>query len=164
APARCAQAAPAMSFQPLPDWKGALISRLRSLSDVTALCPASRIVGTLPGAVVGKDAEAKAMPTYAIAVVKVPGGFGAEPTLPLRRPRLDLFCYGANPLAAMNLWRTVQAALEPPTRQGIAFTVAGCRVLDITCVADPAEAVDPETNWPFVQASYVLLVNEVAVA
>lgn len=148
----------------LPDWKGALISRLRALSDVTALCPATRIVGTLPGATVGKNAEAAAMPTFAIAVVKVPGGFGAEPTLPLRRPRLDLFCYGASGYEAMRLWRTVQAALEPPSRQGIAFTAAGCRVLDITCVSDPAEAVDPQTQWPFVQASYVLTINEVAVA
>lgn len=148
----------------LPDYVGAMIAHLRSLTVVTALCPATRIVGELPGATVGSGGEAKAMPTYAIAVVNVPGGFGSDLYVPLSRPRLDLFCYGKTGLEAVNLWRTVQAQLEPPTRRGCGFTAAGCRVLDVTCVMQPARQRDQETNWPYAQAGYILTINEVAVA
>lgn len=138
----------------VPDYIGAMIVRLRADTNVTALCPAERIT-----------AQRKNVPAKSSGVVlSKSGGAGSDPDVPLMWLRVDVKCYGANELAAVNIWRTVHHALEPATRHGIAYTAAGCRVMDTHLEAGPVELVDPDDDSPFVFAPYRVLINEVAVA
>ena len=140
-----------MSVTAYADYKGCVLSFLKSVTAITAIVSAANIRGNLQGLSPGG---------YAIAVVKT-GGFGRiDYGMPMRRSRLDLHIYGSTGLTAMTLWRTVAAALEP-TAGVNGFTAANCRIRDVTFESDPIEDVDG--TWDRIIAPIIVTWDEVPV-
>lgn len=136
-----------------PDFIGAVIARLRSITEVTALA-STRISGEL-------GADWDPMPRHAV-VVRRAGGTD-EQELDHAFPRLDVRCYGATEYEAGRLARIVKPALCP-TRAGgnrTGFTQGGCRVLDVAHEAGPISIREPETTWWFILHSFRFRISEI---
>jgi len=99
-----------------------------------------------------------AVPSQAI-VVRRAGGPGAD-DIGLHRSRLDVWCYGSNGREAVNLWRTVHAALCPQQPIVRGWTFDNCKVLDVEQDADPIPADDIDVGWSILIAPYMLLWRE----
>jgi hypothetical protein len=147
-----------MPIVPEPDFIGAVVGRLRSISDVTALT-STRISGQLQDDWFPGQTTAQ----HAVLVRRASGT--DEPELDHFHPRLDIRCYGANEYEAGRLARIVKPALCPTRASGnpTSFTQGGCRVIDVAYEAGPFGSQEPETKWWFVQASYRFRVSAVPV-
>lgn len=133
-----------------PDLIGALIARLRAVTEVTALT-STRISAALQ--------DAWNMPTHAV-LLRAVGGPPGDRQANILVTRLDVFCYGSTPLEAMRLWRLVDPALSPDQSVVSSFTqtVGGvrCRVYDIVPERLASSDVEPDTGWPRVSATYLV--------
>lgn len=160
-----------MAIVALPDVIGAIVARLRSFPEITAL------VGSAPGYTAAATTAEKsrprvsptlqsfwAMPTYAI-VVQGPVGRPAadDPDFGIHATRCDLHIYGPNPYSAMALWRIVEPALCPLPPTSRSFVQAGVRFGDVAREGGPTALVEPQTLFPKVVATYVFLTSGVAV-
>lgn len=135
---------------PTPDYKAALLVWLATRSPVTSVVPAANIRGKIP---------ASATSGRFITAVKS-GGPGPHPYVPLSTARLDLRCYGSSEFDAMLIWRTVNAEINPPSRQFPTFVAAGCLVTNISVNAAPMELDD--AGWPFVMTPILVQHSEAA--
>lgn len=138
-----------------PDFIGAVIGRLRSISEITALT-STRISGQLGG-------DWDPMPRHAVLVRRAGGT--DDPDVDHFLPRVDIRCYGSNEYEAGRLARIVKPALCP-TRASLrptAFTQGNCRVLDVAYEAGPFGSQEPETKWWFVLATYRFRISEIPV-
>jgi hypothetical protein len=150
-----------MSVLAVPDVLKSLLSYLASVSEVAA------IVSTAAGwqdkrtgqtRISGALGSMWVVPSQAI-VIRRAGGPGAD-DIGLHRSRLDVWCYGSNGREAVNLWRTVHAALCPQQPISRGWTFDACRVLDVSQDADPIPADDTDTDWAILVTPYVLLWRE----
>jgi hypothetical protein len=130
----------------LPDLAGAIVAHLRASSAIADLA------GTKISA---RRQEAWGLPAYAVLVENGRGGVG-ELAGGLQKERVDLTCYGPDDRTAHLLWRTVHYYLLPPIGSGRAtgFTAAQTAILTIEQEGGPLRLVDPDTGWPYTQASY----------
>lgn len=96
------------------------------------------------------EGEDKLMPRACILVRPAGGGaMSARDFLPLIDSRLDLICYGSTRLQAENIAREVAAALKD--LRGSSWEGIPVRWARVS--AQPASAIDPNTNWPFALVS-----------
>lgn len=141
-----------------PDFIGAVIARLRSISEVTALT-STRISG---------QTQVDWFPDKTVArhaiVVRRAGGTD-EPDIDHFLPRVDVRCYGATEYEAGRLARIVKPALCPTRHSGnrTGFTQGDCRVLDVAYEAGPISLPEPETGWWTVTGSYRFRISEIPV-
>lgn len=161
-----------MAVQALPDVIGAIVARLRSFPEITAL------VGSTPGYKTTATVDEKtrprvsptlqgfwAMPTYAI-VVQGPIGKPAadDPDFGIHATRCDLHIYGPNPKNAMDLWRIVEPALCPLLPTSRSFVQAGVRFGDVVREGGPTALIEPQTTYPKVVATYIFTTSGVPVS
>lgn len=137
----------------VPNVIGASILQLRSFSELTALCGSGspRISGA-------KQTAWNPMPRTAIWVRGTGGpGAGEWADVDRMQARIDLYCYGATPLTAYELWMMAHACFCPSrtSRLSRSFTRITCRVEDVAHLAGPFNAIEPETEWPVTWASYL---------
>jgi hypothetical protein len=144
-----------MTVAALPNVVGASLVQLRSFTELTTLCggpSAPRINGA-------KRTAWNPMPRTAILVTST-GGPSAGEWADINRlqARIDLRCYGSNPLTAYTLWMMAHACFCPSRGSGLrrAFTQITCRVEDVAHLAGPYSEVEPDTLWPFTWASYMV--------
>lgn len=140
----------------IPDLTAAVLLRVRSFSDVTALCPAARIRPEWPRKASG-DLDIVVPPyLYFILINTGRGGPGELPGGRLGE-RVDISCYGPDARTAMLLWRTLQYNLCPPVGSGRrnGFTLADCSVNALSLEGGPTRLVDPDTGWSYVVGSYL---------
>lgn len=134
----------------------ALVDHFEAASTVTDLVGA-RVFGLeLPAS------EADDMPRKAVAV-QVAGGVGpagARDYAEIAYTRIDVFSYGETAFQAMR----VQLATHDVMRR-IQNTLVGTVLLYSASVdSGPRYLRDPDTDWPVVIESFVLMVNEGAVS
>lgn len=139
------------------DQVGALVTHLKTVSEVTDLVTEDRVFGLeLP------KSEAANMPRNAV-VLSLSGGigpFGARDDLQLAYTRIDGFCYGTTGLNAL----LVQAALHDAMK-AISNTVAGTALLrSATIESGPRYFRDQDTDWPVMIETYLLMVSECALS
>lgn len=145
----------------VPDVLKSAVEFLKAAPEVAALVSSAsgwtnggsgpRISGAL-----GKDWK---VPTQAIVVRRAggPGQLGQG----RHASRLDVWCYGANGLEAVTLWRTVHPALCPQPGDGVrGWTAAGCRVTDVVQEADPIPADDVDLGWAALVTPYLVFWRE----
>jgi hypothetical protein len=139
-----------MAVTMLPDLFGAILSKLRASSAVTALV-SDRIGDEVKPAWDFQSKRAKLA-----VVVNGPVGGPGELEQPLYRERYDLWCYGPDRLNALKLARTVRAALVPPDggRAG-GFRYGDCYVHEVAEEAGPIRLIDPDLGWVYVVQPYV---------
>lgn len=139
----------------IPDIAAALLLRLKSFSAVTTLATGG-ILLTWPKKADGSLAFD--VPPFK-RLILIQTGRGGPGELPSARmgERFDLLCYGTDERTANELWRTVHYAICPPMGSGRAngFTLAGCHVNNVQMEGGPNRLIDPDTGWPYCQASYV---------
>lgn len=150
-----------MSVLVRPDYKGAVIAYLKAqLPPVFAGLDTNQIGGKLPAGVLSlSTGTTKNMPTFYVAIMKS-GGSGGDPTLPIRYPRIDVWCFGSTPYEAARLMRTVDAILDPipPAITGFQNDVAS--FTDVRSSSDMMEGTYLDTGWPFTWQSYELEARE----
>lgn len=122
----------------------AIAAYLASLTEVTEAAEDRIFRPELP------EGEDKSMPRACVLVRPAGGGilFGRT-RLPFKDSRIDIVCYGSTRLEAENLAREVSLALTElgtSTWEGVALRWARIS-------AEPASAIDPNTNWPFALVS-----------
>lgn len=100
--------------------------------------------GTLP------PEEADDMPRAAI-VLRPMGGPGTE-WLRTVDQRIDIACYGATPAAAYSLALLVYDALAWLTKRSI----GSGKVYRVVPELSPLSLIDPDTDWPYAVASYLV--------
>jgi hypothetical protein len=140
------------SAQIPPDHIGAIIARLRRVTNLMALCPdqtytspdgprtVKRISGELAAIPEGKDWKKRAV------VVLDAGGPGAEYGVPFATSRVDCLCYAATGLKAAEVANLVIAALEPVERHGFGFVEANCAVTDVHQISGVTRLYDRENK------------------
>lgn len=136
-----------------PDVIGAIVARLRRVTNLMALCPDEVIGGRTIRRVSGRLAAipgAKGWTGHAV-VVRPAGGDGPEQWVPFANPNIDCLCYGATEYEAQRVAWLVAAALEPVERAGFGFVEGDCAVTDIHQIAEPVGFYDRE-NSAFVRA------------
>lgn len=139
------------------------MSRPDPISSTAAFLAAdSEVDAEVAGLVFGHELpteQADLMPRKCL-VVSGAGGFGSGGYLPVDRGRLDLRSYGITHEEAMDVALAAHNALKTMRR-----TVIGDVVL---YSADPSGGFlglrEPDTKWPLVLRSYLLLYDERAVA
>jgi len=139
----------------IPDPLLALRALVAADADVVALAGTRVFAAELP------DSEATVMPR-AVAVIAASGGPPDAGYAPLARRRIDVRTYGKTPLGAMQLHLAVHAVLKNLRRTPSLTVLLHSAALE----AGPVALREPDTGaeWPFVFASYALLVSEQAVA
>lgn len=146
-----------------PDHVSAVIARLRWFADLLALCPddadgTPRIAGRMK-ALPGDPARW----TGHALIVQDAGGFGPDPDVPRDAPRIDVLAYGSTGLEAARAARLCSGALVPASRRGVAFTAAGCRILDVQRVSGLTAFYDDRLTAHVRAVTYQLLKSEVPV-
>ncbi len=120
-----------------PDHIGAVIARLRSFGDLLAFCP-DETRGSKTIRRIGGEMQPLADPDHwtghALIVLDAPGG-GEDLYVPLSTPHIDVWAYGSTGLEASRAARLALSALVPPSRRGLAFTAANCRIIDVRRVS-----------------------------
>jgi hypothetical protein len=118
---------------------------------------AKRTGPRISGEIQGGDAGWK-LPTRAIVIRKAGGpNVGDDYTLGIKHTRIQATCYGGTGVEADGVWALLDAILVPNSGDRPAsFVRAGCRISDIVPESDAAALREPETQWPFVTASYVV--------
>jgi hypothetical protein len=118
----------------------AIAAYLESIEDVLEAAEGRIFRPELP------TAEDQHMPRACVLVRPAGGGLLLGRTrLPFKDSRIDIVCYGSTRLEASNVAREVSLALgelRTSTWEGVALRWA--RVS-----GEPADAIDPNTNWPF---------------
>lgn len=104
--------------------------------------------GTLP------PEEADDTPRAAI-VLRPTGGPGTE-WLRTVDQRIDIACYGATPAAAYSLALLVYDALAWLPKQTIGSGSTGGKVYRVVPELSPTSLIDPDTDWPYAVASYLV--------
>jgi len=140
----------------IPDLTAALMLRIRSFAAVTALCPSARIRPEWPRKADGALEFAVPPFLYFVLIQTGRGGPGEQAGARMQE-RVDISCYGPDARTATLLWRTVHYALCPAVGSGrrASFTLAGCQVNSLTPEGGPNRLIDPDTAWPYTQASYI---------
>jgi len=130
---------------------GALITRLRSFSEITAL------VGTSPPRVASefKRAWTPAMPTYAIRLNRA-GGRPSQIDSFRKLSRVDVFCYGPDITRADMLMEIVEPALCPGAAAANGFVQSGCVFFGIEPETDAIVTLDPDTKWPYAWMPFIV--------
>lgn len=144
-----------------PSVVNAVIDRLRSFTNVMALCPDESVTvrhrdnttGTMPVRRVADHLEAnvkgRAWTGHAIVVRVSSGG---SPDYAFGNPTIDCLCYGVSRHEATRLAEVVKAALEPKGfARDYGFVEGDCAVTDIQQIAEIAPFFDRE-NQAFVRA------------
>lgn len=96
------------------------------------------------------DPDGWRMPTSALVYLKVPGPVReSQGTVPVRWEPLQYECYGANPLAAVQLWQTLMSSLFPD-QTGVAqgFIAAHCAVMSVQSLAAGAPIQETPSDFP----------------
>ena len=122
-----------------PDIVGAVIARLRSFSEITALT-GTRISAELQ--------DAWPMPTHAVRIRQT-GGPPPDVQVNLQRTRFDVTCYGSNGLEAARLMNVVGPALAPDQMTRSSFIQGAVRVYDVVPEAGVISDVDRDNGWHF---------------
>ena len=145
-----------MAVTILPDVFGAILSKLRATTAITALTStriADEVKGDRPGnAGWGFKSGAQVQPAI---VVQGPVGGPGEMESPLYRERYDIRCYGQNRLESLRLARTVRAALIPPDGGRVGFSYGDCYVYEVAEEAAPIRLIEPDTDWHAVVIPYL---------
>lgn len=151
-----------MSVIVRPDYKGAVISYLRAqLPPNFAGLDPYQIGGRLPSGVLTLSTNAtKPMPTFYVAILKM-GGQGGDPDLPIRYPRVDVWCFGSNAYEAARLMRTVEAILDPVPPAIHGFKAAGATITDVRTISDMFEGNFVDGGWPYAWETFQLEAREV---
>lgn len=142
------------------------VAYLKGIAAVTTEVPAARIFGTeLPAE------QADDMPRKAIVLVPAGGGGGPGDNSYLRLDlqRIDAHSYGGTPFQARIVARQVHEAFKLLQRRVVTYTdydgSTAKVLLHSAAVGGGFVALrDPDTKWPSVLRSYVLLYAEEAVA
>ena len=132
----------------LPDILGAIVARLRAVTEITALT-STRISPV-------RQESWNPMPRHAIWVdgPKGMGPFGSD-NLPLETVRVDLNCFGSTDYEAGRLWRTMHSAICPYQGAATQFVAAGVRVSNVQRESGPIRFTDSDTGWPCVIGGYL---------
>jgi hypothetical protein len=138
----------------VPDHIEALRLFLRANTEIAALISGRAFAGEIP------SGEQKSMPRAAILVVPAGGGQGiGSGYANIGDQRADVFCYGATPKSANDLWRVVYPTLKQLRRA----VFAECLLHWARKGGGPMPVRDPKTDWPYTFSSWQVLVSEVAV-
>lgn len=134
-----------------PDLIGAIVALFSSRAPITAKVSTRIFGGELPSRV------ADEMPTPAI-VVRRSGSVGAfgQAWQEYGDARVDIFYYGATPGDAEALYRTANPELKQLTRE----VYASCLLHWAREAGGGTQLRDPDTDWPYILASYQLLASE----
>lgn len=168
-----------MALVALPDPIAALLVRLRSFSEITAL------VTTAPGYTDSATTPQRArprispvaqsfwkLPTAAIMLRKA-GGPAADRDGRIRASRVDIWYFGSGgpgndpgtqEREAYALWRQVSPALCPGHGESTRFVAANCLVYGIDDEGDPYPYTDQDTGWRAMIGPVVLRWSEVPVS
>lgn len=140
----------------VPDVTATLRAYLLATAGVTAQVSTRAYAQELP-----RDLAAD-MPLKAVVVRSSSGGAGyGRLSLPLTSCRVDLTCYGATTVEAMDVFRAVDAALKYLSRRTQGTVLIHWATRDIA----PIHGRDGDLpEWCFVFASYNVLAADVAVA
>ena len=140
-----------MVVAPRPDVVAAVIARLRSFSEITALTSTRITARSQP--------SWSGMPTYSV-IARPRGGPEWKPNLNLMISRFDVLCYGATDAQSAALWRQLDAVLCPGQERRAAFsqTVDGvtCRVGSVEHESMPITGTEDETGWPRTSCTYLV--------
>lgn len=130
-----------MPFVRPPDAKTALLDVIKTIPEVTGICPVQYITGKLP-----ETAGSNPIPWITATSAGGPRRFSK---LPIKVPRLDLRTYGVNAYEAKRLALTIEGGLDPLGQGiGVQRTAHSATVLDITFETDePLEGI--ENGWYF---------------
>lgn len=139
-----------MSIALIPNHIQATVAWLRSLSQVTAICP-SRLI----------TAKRSSIPALSWGIVPtMAGGFGAAQgtsmqDFPLNRLRVDLKLFGPTEHDVARLYQVVHPAFIPFDRRSYGFTAEGCQVTHVWHEGGPTELIDPTDNQtPMILLTY----------
>lgn len=122
-----------------PDITGALIARIRSITEITALA-STRISAEL------QDAW-DPMPRHAVRIRQT-GGPPPDINVNILRSRFDVWCYGSTGREASRLLDIVIPALCPDQSQRSGFAQGSVKVYDVQPEAGPISG-RTEENWPY---------------
>lgn len=138
-----------------PDLIAALVEFVADVPEVRALTDGRVFGGELPAE------EQRFMPRAAV-VVSPAGGSGAfgGGYQQYGDRRVDVHLYAATMPDADALWR----ALNPAMKQMRRAVHADCLLHWARSGGDPLTLRDPDTDWPYVLASYQVMAAEVAVS
>jgi hypothetical protein len=139
-----------------PDHVGAVIARLRQVTNLLALCP-DEAIGSKTVRRIGGAFRPGGAAKHQIAVLDA-GGLGGE--MPLDRPRVSVYCYATEGHEATALARLVAAALVPLDRQETQFAAVGCLVTNVTKVTGYLPLPVATEGWHCRVTDYLLLVNQ----
>lgn len=145
-----------MAVSALPDVFGAILSKLRATTAITALTSTrigDEVKGDRPGNPGWGFTQGSAR---AAIVVQGPVGGPGELEMPLYRERYDVRCYGPNRLESLRLARTVRAALIPPDGGRVGFSYGDCYVYEVAEEAGPIRLLEPDTEWHAVVIPYLI--------
>jgi hypothetical protein len=143
-----------------PDHVAALVARLRTSSDVMALCPNETVGGRTVRRVAARmrPVEEPEDWGHAAAIVREAGGTGDDDGPPIEVARVDVLCYAATEARAAAAARTVDAFLQPLDRRTPrGFTAAGCRVAGIKRVSGLIPVYDRDLRLHVRAMTYELL-------
>ena len=125
----------------------AIVALLRADTDVAALVGTRVFGGELP------QSQASAMPRHAVVLTLSGGGSlgpGANSYVPWTVNRMDMRCYGRDPLEAWTLYEAVDAVMRNLRRETSASTL----IHDATISGGPISNRDNDTDWPYVLSVY----------
>lgn len=140
-----------------PSIVAALIARLRSVTDIMALCPDEVVAvrerdgaaGSLTVRRVSDKLEAnqkgRAWTGHALVVTPA-GGDGRDVWVPTAVPTIDVLCHGVSRGAADLLARVVLAALEPTDHRDNGFVQGDCAVADIRQIGNAQSFFDRDNQ------------------
>lgn len=134
------------------DLVASLITHLKGVSEISTLVGTRVFGGELPGT------EVESMPRKSI-VLRLAGGPEEIRTHPLGRGRVDVFSYGEDPLEAGRVDRAVAQALFDVRR-----TSADSTLLHSAGYGGAFHLKDPETGWPVVLRTTLVLHGETVLA
>lgn len=162
-----------MAVAALPDAISALLARLRSFAEITALVTTDagytaeatdvqkarpRISGRVQSFwQLGRWPADPLQPKGSYALV-VSGPIGApldDRDVAIYGLRTDLHFYASSPIQAMAFWRQVHPTLCPRFGTPERFVLNGCRFLTVDAEGGPTQLVEPDTHYCKVVASYV---------
>jgi hypothetical protein len=141
----------------IPDYISALVERLQTDPNMTAVVSAERIVGRFI------DSSSVTRNNW-LSIVSIGGRdpFNAPPTH--MYPHLEAHCFGTTGYESMRIWRTLKSVLEAPYNPTHGFTFQGCVIHDVR-VAMPRTVIDisPNMAWDKRVSPIYLVVSEVPV-
>lgn len=143
----------------IPDVVAAIVAFLRATPSVTAVVGDHVYGGELPRDL---PADGTGMPTQCVVIQASPGGYGAyrRSFIKAGHSRIDLRCYGPDPIGAMEVYR----AIHPVLKHAPQFSQDGTLIYSINQEIGASALREPDTLWPFVFTSYDVFAAEEALA